>query len=857
MGTIIAKRSVALAVTALLLIAGPVAQAQAPADARLPSPELKGLQERSAELYRQRNWPEALAAAERMLVAARAELGPRHEQVAIQAYGLGLVAEEAGRPDIAERAFRESLAVGETVYGRDEAATTQAMEKLAETLVQLNRPAEAEPILKRVLAIRSRIVGPENSYTASTHAGLGAAALARGDARAALTSYREAVRLLTGKPETQTLARHVMDNEIRRQVAAFAGLVDAAWQTARAEGQATPPAEEAFLASQRAWATSAASALARMAARVAAGETELGRRVRRQQNAVERVLALHQEDNSELSRWSAVQRADPVYAAALERFRAASIAQGRDNAPSIRRQTELVEALQAHLARCPPGQRKAGCERAEAERGAITRELGQLSQSTSAGAGALMALHREMEAAEARLPGHAAFQADRKARIDELTRLEQLASTERRAIVAAFPAYADLTEPKPIGIAEVQRLLAPDEALVTLLVGPSRTYVWAVTRERSIWARTEAGRNVLGDQVAALRRGLDPTLSATPGESQGHGAFDLARAHELYRLVLGPVEEVIRDKPSLILVPTGPLTSLPFQVLLTGAPPPATGDARQAAKDAPWLARRHATSVLPSVQSLAALRRAGASLKAAEPFLGIGDPVLGGPTAPPGPARGGLPSLAGFWRSGKPDLRALRELAPLPETAAEIRAIAQALKAPPSALILGRDATETRVRHEALDRYRILHFATHGLVAGELSGLAEPALVLTPPFRISDEDDGLLTASEVAALSLKADWVVLSACNTAAGGAVGADALSGLARAFLFAGARSLLVSHWAVNSEATVWLTTQTFDHLARDPRTGRAEALRRTMVAMMDAGLAPSLWAPFVVVGDAGATK
>ncbi len=112
-----------------------------------------------------------------------------------------------------------------------------------------------------------------------------------------------------------------------------------------------------------------------------------------------------------------------------------------------------------------------------------------------------------------------------------------------------------------------------------------------------------------------------------------------------------------------------------------------------------------------------------------------------------------------------------------------------------------------------------MHFATHGLVAGDLSGLAEPALVLTPPAAPTDADDGLLTASEIAALKLNAEWVVLSACNTAAGEGEGAEALSGLARAFFYAGARALLVSHWAVYSQAATELTTTTFAMLADNP--------------------------------------
>jgi CHAT domain-containing protein len=219
-------------------------------------------------------------------------------------------------------------------------------------------------------------------------------------------------------------------------------------------------------------------------------------------------------------------------------------------------------------------------------------------------------------------------------------------------------------------------------------------------------------------------------------------------------------------------------------------------------------------------------------------------------------SRRALPHPASFYRNGLADIRALRELAPLPDTADELRAIAKALGAPPDAIYLGKAASETQVKAAALHEYRIIEFATHALVAGDLSGLAEPALVLTPPDIPSEADDGLLTASEVATLKLNADWVVLSACNTAAGNAEGAEALSGLARAFFYAGARALLVSHWAVYSSAATELTTKTFATMASTANLGRAEALRRSMLALVEDGKPPGYWAPFVLVGEGGAT-
>ena len=226
--------------------------------------------------------------------------------------------------------------------------------------------------------------------------------------------------------------------------------------------------------------------------------------------------------------------------------------------------------------------------------------------------------------------------------------------------------------------------------------------------------------------------------------------------------------------------------------------------------------------------------------------------------------------MSTIWR-GSVDLAELRRQVPLPETADELCAVAKSLGAlahEADAVWLGARATETNLKtlsgEGKLARYRVLHFATHGLLASEsetiLKAKAEPALVLTPPKDGAsaaelERDDGLLTASEVAQLQLDADWVVLSACNTAAGDKGDAEALAGLARAYFYAKARALLVSHWAVDSDATVELITKTVAALRTDPRIGRAEALRRSMASLISKGDAfahPATWAPFVLVGE-----
>lgn len=173
---------------------------------------------------------------------------------------------------------------------------------------------------------------------------------------------------------------------------------------------------------------------------------------------------------------------------------------------------------------------------------------------------------------------------------------------------------------------------------------------------------------------------------------------------------------------------------------------------------------------------------------------------------------------------------------------------------------LGIDASESVIKKTKLDDYRIVYFATHGLVAGDIKGLAEPSRALTIPQQPSLYEDGLLAASEIAQLKLNADWVVLSASNTIAGDKPGAEALSGLDRAFFYAGARALLVSHWAVDSAAATRLTTVTFDKIKAGPKLGRSETLRRSMLDFMydvsdPRNAHPAYWVSFLVVGEGAA--
>lgn len=497
--------------------------------------------------------------------------------------------------------------------------------------------------------------------------------------------------------------------------------------------------------------------------------------------------------------------------------------------------------------------------------------------------------------------------ADSAASVDGATLRQRLAAERQQAqarVDAAetrlrdrLPAYWELRNPSALPLAALQRgeagrapLLAEGEALVLWLLPPGGEpgLALAVSREGAAWARIALSTAEIDVRVQTLRAQIDPCAWGLAGadcrrpDIGAARAFDTAAAHQLHQALLGdPALQRVVAAPSvhtLLVVPGGSLTALPPGLLLTRPPLPGVPLAEQ-----PWLARERAVALLPTVSALRTLRElgpaAGERARAELPLFMVADPDFAGSgaaTAPPSRAatRALPPPAQAFFRDGAARGGALAALPRLPGTAGEASALRQLVQAREDDVLLGAGAREAalRERRQRLAQARVVAFATHGLVAGDL-GLAEPALALAAPrpAEAAAGDDGLLSAGEVAALRLAADWVLLSACNTAAPQAGSAEGLSGLARAFFHAGARALLVSHWRVDDEATQALVTATFEARQHNPGLAKARAVQQASLAVMrgddlrqvgddDADLRdrrqrrghPAYWAAFTLVGE-----
>lgn len=411
-----------------------------------------------------------------------------------------------------------------------------------------------------------------------------------------------------------------------------------------------------------------------------------------------------------------------------------------------------------------------------------------------------------------------------------------------------------------VRVADIQRRLAPDEAVAVFApLGDNSTLALLISPGSFKQSRLASGRDQLASRVARVRRSVtfDASVQVPP--------FDVQASRELHDQLFGWTSSSLVPVRSLTVVAGGPLGSIPFGLLLRPEVRPTRTNDYRAMN---WLIRSVAINHSPSVLAWYSVTASQVGSKA-NGFLAWADPDFGGKAGTGagstralraslrGSASGGV-GLAGQLPANLGEL-----LPPLPETKDEALSIARTLGASVQRdVVTGPAATRTSVLRESasggLARRNVLMFATHGLVPAQVPGLDQPALAMArePGATLPS----LLQLEDVLSLQVDADWVLLSACSTAAADSVRGDPLSGLARGFFFAGARALLVTHWEVESESAAAITTRTIERFVRNPRLTRAQALQQASVELIEGRNAdadwahPAFWAPYALVGNGG---
>jgi CHAT domain-containing protein/tetratricopeptide (TPR) repeat protein len=874
-----------------------------------------------AEFYvAQRRYAEAEPLKKRSLALREKALGPEHPAVARGLQNLAGLYAEQGRYGEAEPLHRRALAIREKALGSEHPDVAFSLLELAGLYHDQGRYSEAEPLYRRALAIREKALGAEHPYVAESLNNLAWLALAQNDIAGAASLWGRAIAILQHRAERGLADSEggAGKAEVQSNDWYFSGLVKMTHRLATPNpAERAKQSREMFETAQWAHASDAATSLSQMATRAAAGSAELADLVRERQDLVaewqgkdQQLIAAASEpparrkpamEKSLSDRLLAIDarlaiidarlaKDFPNYAA-LAKPRPISV---QDVQGQLREDEALVLVFDTDDRFKPVPEETFLWVVTKTEVRWVRSELGTA------------ALRRHVAALRCGLDA-SAWRDKGEARCRELLKVNFTAKEAEADKPLPFDASRAHALYKSL-FGEVEDLIR-NKHLMIVPSGPLTQLPFQVlvtTIPRDVIAgefEREVGR--LGAELRPLsdedRNGLPAgttggvgvakPISGGPGDVAGLRAGDILLAVD--QRGFATVPEAIAT-----IQAAGPGRAVTLQLVRGGQHidlPVTLGSlkvkdwkpwllAAGIAAQTRWLIRDQPITILPAVSSLSALRRLSHPSAASKPLVGFANPLLEGPdrsdsflarearerqvcpdrTMPHGAALNSTRTDVGqvILRGGVAEVAQLRSLSPLPETATELCTFAASLGAAPTDVRLGARATEREVKalsaSGALAQARIVYFATHGALAGQVSANSEPGLVLTPPTTASADDDGYLSASEIATLRLDADWVILSACNTAAAGAQSAEALSGLARAFFYAGARALLVSHWEVNSDATTVLAISTAQALGRDPSLGRAEALRRAMLAMIDGNKAeyahPSYWAPFVVVGEGG---
>ncbi|HEX8686886.1 MAG TPA: CHAT domain-containing tetratricopeptide repeat protein, partial [Pyrinomonadaceae bacterium] len=427
-------------------------------------------------------------------------------------------------------------------------------------------------------------------------------------------------------------------------------------------------------------------------------------------------------------------------------------------------------------------------------------------------------------------------------------------------IRSRYPRYAALMYPQPLTAAEVQRLLDEDTLLVEFALGDERSYVWALTstelKGHPLPPRSEI--EVTARRLLDLLRGGQRAPRETAAQRRTRMQQDESEywplAAAFSRTLLGRVSPMLKKKKRLLVVADGQLLYFPFAALPS---PDATAEA--APRDTA-LVREYDIVSLPSASVLSVLRQTTRRVPASKSVAIFADPVFerddpriqSADGRPPGPATSeGREAVGRAWDDvdGAGDRMALQRL---PASLTEAHAIVSMVPPGSSLEAIGFKANRENATSEQLSQYRVVHFATHGILDEKNPELSGVVLSLYDE-RGRFHEDGFLRLKDIYGLSLPVDLVVLSACRTGLGMEVKGEGIIGLTRGFMYAGSPRVITSLWKVDDDATAELMRGFYEKMLKLGMTPAA-ALRaaQTEVAQQKRRSHPYYWAGFILQGE-----
>lgn len=804
-------------------------------------------------LFERGHYEEALAHHARALRILVREEGPDSPAVASVLYNQALAQENLGREDDAEISYRRALEIDRTNHGDEHAAIASSLEGLSNLLRRKGDMEEAVEAAAEAVEISERVLGPNDRKLATALTALGHSTAAAGRWDEARPFFERAANI----HEKAHGPNHTLVAENRELQAAF--MADDGELEAAIEHQRRVVAiREAAQGPNHPQLARSLNFLGRLLE--SNGEAQEGRGMFDRAIAIQKASfgPSHPRLASSLARLAVTRSVAGEHVEALELIRRAVAAAGTRGSSHL----EDGASREVHLAHVGilydaaragvidndaavqegfvAAQRGAPSRAAYAEVQRWVRSLADANEQELIRE--YQDKRKEVAALHEALHRRSIVLGNIPDSLPENDRLEKARAELGRLeedVFHAHPAYERMLRRDPLPLRAAQGRLRENEAIAAYFVGPDVVHLFVVRHDRAVLGRSHSDSTWIKNRVDRVLRSTDGAGIANP-EDVASVPFDFGAAAGLHDVLLRGAEAsgILDGVENLLVVQDGFLGKLPFGMLVTEeiAEPLELSEYR----NAPWLIRRYSLTTLPSILAVETRIRPG---KAAVRFLGIGDPLLDGP-APranrpsPDPSRGAEPAD-------------LRRLARLPSTATELVRMARAHGR--STVLLQEEATEARLKRLDLEDVAVLAFATHALSE---SNDGASGLVLTPPEVASDEDDGLLTPAEVEELRLNGSLVILSGCHTAAGAGRSGEALSGLAEAFLYAGASALVVSHWPVASDSASELMASMFEALSdEEPRPARA--LQRAMLALLTnadqpAYMAhPMFWAPFVLVG------